>query len=143
MSKKQKPPSCGILIKYQNKYLICRATKTEDAEGRDIWSIPKGRSDDGEKITETAIREVLEETGLDFSDRIDELQFICAYTHNSRQYWFYALEVDEIDLDSMFCTTMVDEKRPYPEVDKYILVDKDEYLDYVHNHMAKVIHQLR
>lgn len=142
MSKEKKQPSCGILIKCENKYLICRVTKVTDKEGRESWSIPKGRSDDGETTTQTAVREVLEETGLDLSDRIDELKFLCSYTHNKRPYWFYTLEVDEIDLDSMFCTTIVDEKRPYPEVDKYILVDKDEYLDYIHNHMDRVIKQL-
>ena len=32
---------------------------------RDVWDFPKGKAEDGETIEETAVREVLEETGIE------------------------------------------------------------------------------
>ena len=36
-----------------------------DHHARDVWALPKGQLDPGERAVETAIREVREETGLD------------------------------------------------------------------------------
>jgi 8-oxo-dGTP pyrophosphatase MutT (NUDIX family) len=139
MSKRVK--SCGIVVVCKGKYLICRATKSLDSEGREIWSIPKGQLDEGETTKQCAIREVFEETGLDFSGREDDLSFVCTYNSKKRNLWFYTITVDDIDMDNLKCSTMVDD-RNYPEVDKYLLVDREEYVDYIHNHMLQVINFL-
>jgi 8-oxo-dGTP pyrophosphatase MutT (NUDIX family) len=46
-----------------------------------VWGLPKGTPDDGEKIEQTALREVREETGLEV--RLGERL-------NSIEYWFTA-----------------------------------------------------
>ncbi len=48
----------------------------QDAKGR--WTIPKGHVEPGEKITQTALREIQEETGLRFlkiHDKLNDLHF--------------------------------------------------------------------
>ena len=46
-----------------------------------IWSLPKGHVEPGEKFEETAVREVLEETGVE-AEIIEQLADI--------SYWFYS-----------------------------------------------------
>jgi len=52
--------TCGGLIFYNNKLLICRPSWNEDR-----WDLPKGRPKDGETPLQTAIREVHEETNIE------------------------------------------------------------------------------
>jgi 8-oxo-dGTP pyrophosphatase MutT (NUDIX family) len=58
-----------FLIRKDLKVLICHPTKHKD----DIWSIPKGRVEEGEELTEAAIRETFEETNIDLSNWIHML----------------------------------------------------------------------
>lgn len=43
----------------------------QNHEGKDIWMVPGGAIEDGENAAEAAVREVLEETGLEI--RVDRL----------------------------------------------------------------------
>jgi 8-oxo-dGTP pyrophosphatase MutT (NUDIX family) len=51
---------------------------------RGFWDLPKGKLDAGELIPECAVREVLEETGL---QTITLGPFICMTTHNYFDTW--------------------------------------------------------
>ena len=46
--------TCGILYKYEDKYLICHVTMAR------YWTLPKGIKDENETLTEAAIREMKE-----------------------------------------------------------------------------------
>lgn len=58
----------GCIISYQNRYLLVQVEYG-------IWGFPKGSCEDNETLTETAIREVKEETSLDVSGIIQENGF--------------------------------------------------------------------
>lgn len=58
-----------IVSKAQNKYVFCKH------RNRDTWEIPGGHREDGENITDTAKRELYEETGaLEF-----DIKLVCVY----------------------------------------------------------------
>lgn len=78
----------GLVINNNNKVLfIYRKNK---------WDLPKGKLDDGENLEEAAIREVVEETGLDINKLsiIKPLlstgyrSFVKGTVSNKRAAWF-------------------------------------------------------
>jgi len=52
----------GVLIRSDNRYLLVRRAAEPD---RGLWSVPGGLVEVGEKVADAAVREALEETGLD------------------------------------------------------------------------------
>lgn len=137
--------TAGIVIKSDGKYLIGRATKSWDRRGREVWGFPKGRQDEDETYEETAIREVMEETGLHFYKH--NLTFLCSYTHKGRNVVWFFVDCDEFDCDpldvkELECESLVDGE-DYPEIDAYKLVKKKDLTGYIHNHMVRVIEELQ
>jgi len=53
---------CSAFIKKDNKFLIVMCP------GFKVWRIPGGRAEHGEKLEETLIREMREETGIEFKN---------------------------------------------------------------------------
>ncbi len=64
----------GVVVKREDSILVLLARR-----GRD-WQLPKGMVEEGERIEETAVREVREETGID-ARIIKPL--------NRIHYWYY------------------------------------------------------
>ena len=56
--------SCGGVVIFRGKFLLLYKNYKNKYEG---WVLPKGTVEDGEEYKETAIREVLEETGVSAS----------------------------------------------------------------------------
>ncbi|MCD8119536.1 MAG: NUDIX hydrolase [Lachnospiraceae bacterium] len=56
--------SCGGVVIYRGKILVLYKNMKNKYEG---WVLPKGTVEDGEDFTETALREVREETGVQAS----------------------------------------------------------------------------
>ncbi len=52
-------PAASALIVHGDRILFVRSTRTKQ-----LWAFPGGKSEQGEAPSETAVREVLEETGL-------------------------------------------------------------------------------
>jgi 8-oxo-dGTP pyrophosphatase MutT (NUDIX family) len=77
-------PPARAVREYTAGGVVFRYTKTgeiqilmiQDARGR--WTIPKGHVEPGERITQTALREIQEETGLrhlKIHDKLNDLHF--------------------------------------------------------------------
>lgn len=64
----------GVVYKKEGgRYKICLVAK----RGGKVWALPKGRLNDGETPRETALREILEETGhrVEIIDQLDEIHY--------------------------------------------------------------------
>jgi len=82
MKTKKHTSSGGVVFKVEHDQnleviLICH----HNLRGRLIWCLPKGSVEEGETLTETALREVREETGTtgQVEEKIGQIQ-----------YWFYS-----------------------------------------------------
>lgn len=63
---KKSLPTAGVLIIHENSLLLVKVV------GSGVYSLPKGKSNAGETLEETAVREVLEETGIDLRGVVDD-----------------------------------------------------------------------
>lgn len=73
---KKKIPTAGTVILYTNA-IGFRSILLIKNRGTSLFSLPKGKQENGETLLATAIRETYEETGLDLSDVItDDTKFI-------------------------------------------------------------------
>ena len=125
--------SCGIfLFRNDNKFLIGHPTGFKP----NTWSIPKGRPNAGEiDYFETAKRELLEETGIDFDDlnvtRIEEFDLI-RYRETNKYLKGFFVKVDS-DFSGVKprCDSMVyrDDVPIFPEFDDFRWVTTDEARD--------------
>jgi 8-oxo-dGTP diphosphatase len=75
----------GLVIKKRgSRSQICLVSKKE---GR-VWAFPKGRVNDGEELENTAVREVLEETGhrAEVVEKLDAIEYYFFLKENSTFY---------------------------------------------------------
>ena len=112
--------SCGILVKLgADSYVLGHAT------GQEHYDMFKGRMEEGETYVQTAIRECREESGLEFKE--DDLEFIGKFFYTKKKdLVVFMTKVDSIDMESLKCTTYLDESRL--EMDHYKLVGFDEMI---------------
>lgn len=119
--------SCGIIIDTPKGWLVCHAT------GTTRWDLPKGRVDPGETHLECAIRETLEETGIDLSKYSNQLIDLGQheYIKNKDLHLYYLKYPEVIDIRDLDCSSFVvrsDGKSKFPEIDYYDIVTKEEAL---------------
>ena len=85
-AKKAEQHSAGGLVvkKKGNRPQICLVSK----KGGRVWAFPKGRVDEGETLEQTAVREVLEETGHEASiiDKLDTIEYYFFLKENNTFY---------------------------------------------------------
>ncbi len=106
-----------IMAKYNNKWVYCRHKE------RDTYEIPGGRREKGEKIIDTAFRELYEETGaIDFS-----LNEVCVYsvtiddTTSYGMLYFADIKIlgklpEDMEMaEIIFCDT-IPERLTYPNI---------------------------
>lgn len=86
----------GLVSNRRGDYLLIRRYN--------LWDLPKGHQDDGEDIAETALREVMEETGI---HDLELQNLICTTDHCYKRndiwhlkhtWWFNMLHTDPTDL---------------------------------------------
>lgn len=108
--------SCGLLVKSPAGWFLAHATRTPR------WDLPKGRIEPGETPLEAAMRETLEETGMDLGHLEDKL-----VDHGRHDYipkkdlHLFSVEVDEaFDLAGCGCSTYIErDNGRYPETDRW------------------------
>lgn len=129
----RKVKSAGILIKSNDKVLLVHATGQKPEMG---WGLPKGRVDDGESLTQAAVRETFEECGLSIPE--DGLQPLTMTSYNSsdegerikKELHVFMFETDEsIQQEKLSCSTFFNphwvknENVKLPEVDNFKWVE--------------------
>ena len=93
--------SCGtIIVNKSRQILICHVTGTR------YWDIPKGVQEDGESAFASAKRELYEETGLKFADKLFEEIGEFDYQWDKRLHLFLVRAPDSLDnLSHLECTS--------------------------------------
>lgn len=101
-AKKAEQHSAGGLLvrKKGNRAQVCLVSK----KGGRVWAFPKGRVNPGEVLEETAVREVLEETGHKASvlDKLDVIEYYFFLKENNTFYHktvtFFLMKLEEEDV---------------------------------------------
>ena len=108
----KKDKSCGAVVYINNKgnnlFLLIKQKRHHD------WVFPKGHVENGETETETALREIKEETGLD------------VYIHSDFRYVVNYVVDNDIDKDVVYFLAKpenTDVIRQEEEVDDYMWLD--------------------
>lgn len=93
--------SCALLVESPAGWLIAHAT------GTSRWDLPKGRSNVAEAPKQAALRECLEETGLDFSAHEHQLEDFGQHGYlPKKDLHLFRLKIGEVlDLSGCFCST--------------------------------------
>ncbi len=109
------PTTCGLVIVSPQGWLLGRAT------GLGHWDLPKGKRELGEPLVEAALRECLEETGLDLRAHRESLEDLGERAYNRKRgkaLHLFRLELEEaIDLSACFCSTWVTTRGPEAVLD--------------------------
>ena len=93
--------SCALLVESPAGWLIAHAT------GTPRWDLPKGRREPGELPIEAALRECLEETGLNFYAHREDLVDMGQHPYlPKKDLHMFKLSIQEVlDLSGCSCST--------------------------------------
>lgn len=135
--------TCGLYLYSitSGKVLVCHATHASWKQ----WSIPKGLKDEKEEPLDTAIRELKEETGIEFK----KLDIIALHTLPPVKYEkrnkvldsFLVIADGGVEKLPLHCSTRV--KNTFPEIDKWEWVKLDVLNKWVHESQQKNISMIR
>ncbi len=131
---KNKEVTCGVyFVDKNNQLLICKATFGG-------WSIPKGlidQTDNGH--FSTAVRELKEETNVDFYTHFDYVQFIKSlpsskYKNKNKILFPFLVKVNlDKETFNLKCTSYFSKNGvQLPEIDQFKWVTINEAKDYLH-----------
>ena len=129
--------SCGIvLLDPSGRVLLAHAT------GTNHWDIPKGQGERGETEAESALREMVEETGivLDASRLTDLGRYV--YRRDKDLHLFVArARPDELDLSRCVCTSLFPRREDgvmIPEMDAWRWIAPDDVAHYASRSLTRL-----
>lgn len=128
--------SCGLIVISPKGWLLARATGTKR------WDLPKGKQEEGETPLQTALRETLEETNLDFSHETTfEDLGQHAYLPKKRLHLFRLYLPEAWDLSGCSCSTYVEweGRAKFLETDRWEWVKEDDVLQRVGKSLGKLL----
>jgi 8-oxo-dGTP pyrophosphatase MutT (NUDIX family) len=128
-----KTVSAGILVKCKDKYVIGHVT------GNSHYDIFKGRTETGESVLQTAIRECKEESSLTFTGAEMLYLGLNNYTPKKDLALFIAKN-DNVEIEKLACEMLMENGEP--ELDFYEIVTFDEMITKVGKSMKKVLKYL-
>lgn len=131
--------AAGIfIVRKDKKLLVCHPTNHK----ADFWSIPKGKTEEGETMIQTALRETYEETNLSLDGEqcfsVHELPPV-NYGHGKKiifpfVYWETSDSIIDWDKVEIKCNSNVPEERGgFAEMDDYKWVTLEEARPLLHN----------
>lgn len=95
------------------------------------WALMKGGVENGEDDRETALREFKEESGVDLSNRKDELEYLGQVRQNPKKcVGAFSLRVEDIDPSK--CYSNLCPNGHTPEIDQYRWMAWDELKPVTH-----------
>lgn len=128
--------AAGFLIESNGLFLLAHATQPDNyifnPEDRN-WSVPKGVVNKGETLIEAAIRETIEETGLDVRTHWNILPEVPSFTIDTKRkinHIFHLVdESGKLPLREFYCDSIIYNKRfpvmnGKPEMDMFIWVNR-------------------
>lgn len=130
------PTTCGLIVVSPQGWLLGHVTSLEH------WDLPKGKKEHGETPQQAAIRECLEETGLDFSAHLANLEDLGALTYNAKRgktLHLFRLKLDNaLDLSSCVCHTVVHTRgAPMLDMDQWEWVSEHDVVARLNRRMGK------
>lgn len=134
--------TCGIYIySIAGKVLVCHATHASWKQ----WSIPKGVKNEDEEPLAAAIRELKEETNIDFK-KLDVIALhalpAVKYEKQSKVLYAFLIITDsEVEKMPLRCNARV--KNSFPEIDKWEWVKLDALDKWVHESQRKNIGMIK
>jgi 8-oxo-dGTP pyrophosphatase MutT (NUDIX family) len=127
--------SCGVIVTDGQRILLGHATRSPR------WDIPQGIAEPGEEFAETAVRELLEETGLTVpAEKLVELG-VHAYLRGKDLALFAWMPQPLPDPLSLTCTSRfaLADGTLLPEFDHFGLFPWDEAVSRVGKNLARVL----
>jgi predicted NUDIX family NTP pyrophosphohydrolase len=137
----------GIFFIRDDKALICHPTKHDP----NLWSIPKGVPDDGENYWQAAVRETLEETGIEVPvDSIRQTLKKFKYKHGKKTLISFLIIGDEnpdinFDIELKCSSYVAPDKGGFPEIDDFrwtTLDDAEKLLHYTQAYHIPIIRSI-
>jgi 8-oxo-dGTP pyrophosphatase MutT (NUDIX family) len=128
--------SCGFIVATPQGWLIGHST------GNKHWDFPKGCREEHETNAQAAIREALEEFNLDLSyllieDAHDIETFGPASYSKDKDLVLFKVNVEDVDLSKLKCTSMVDRGTyQFPEIDAYQVVEPSQAMSMLSKSMV-------
>jgi 8-oxo-dGTP pyrophosphatase MutT (NUDIX family) len=136
----------GIFLEDCNGRILVCTPYASNGLGKNSMTIPKGGKEAGESDWDAAVREFIEEAGIDVRPLLDEAEFIYSlpavrYRSGAKTlYSFYIKLNTNIDISSCVCTTFT--KFGTPEVYDHKLVKPEHAKKTLHESQVRALNNL-